>query len=347
MKTFSSVLAILFFLFLVTTFSQCAADKSYPTEGVFWKISGNGLKKPSYLLGTLHRGGAKAITDSIPSIIEKLESAELFCPELDVMSVKFEKPSERSYIPKNKSPLKPWPSDSTYADLLTDAQIKKLLATISSDYADNYLDLFRPIDLYRHIKEENNSKYWSIREIEDDSLREKTYSAYAYSVMTLDEMLIGMARNKKIHIVSLDTMTVQHLINDSINNILPETSYKQEVDLLMHYVENHEELDSLVATVEERILRNYLDQNLTFLCNYFEFFIPVFSSNPYNIKAETIKIIENLYIDYRNNLWMEKIPTLINEKSTFIAVGSAHLCGETGLIHQLRALGYNVERIEK
>ncbi|MGI6048629.1 MAG: TraB/GumN family protein [Petrimonas sp.] len=33
---------------------------------------------------------------------------------------------------------------------------------------------------------------------------------------------------------------------------------------------------------------------------------------------------------------MEKILTLINEKSTFIAVGTLHLCGENGLINRLK-----------
>ena len=45
----------------------------------------------------------------------------------------------------------------------------------------------------------------------------------------------------------------------------------------------------------------------------------------------------------RNKDWMKHIPTYIKNKSTFIAVGAAHLPGEEGLIQLLRDAGYTVE----
>lgn len=49
----------------------------------------------------------------------------------------------------------------------------------------------------------------------------------------------------------------------------------------------------------------------------------------------------------RNNRWIKKIPILIKNKPSFIAVGVAHLIGKTGLINQLRNLGYSVEPIQE
>lgn len=43
---------------------------------------------------------------------------------------------------------------------------------------------------------------------------------------------------------------------------------------------------------------------------------------------------------------MEKTPALINEKSTFIAVGALHLCGDEGLINLLREKGYTVSLVK-
>lgn len=43
---------------------------------------------------------------------------------------------------------------------------------------------------------------------------------------------------------------------------------------------------------------------------------------------------------------MEEIPTLINEKSTFIAIGALHLCGDEGLISLLRKKGYTVRPVK-
>ncbi|WP_314242305.1 TraB/GumN family protein [Empedobacter tilapiae] len=47
----------------------------------------------------------------------------------------------------------------------------------------------------------------------------------------------------------------------------------------------------------------------------------------------------------RNEKWIELIPEIIKSKSTLIAVGSAHLAGEKGLINLLKSKGYKVTAI--
>jgi len=47
----------------------------------------------------------------------------------------------------------------------------------------------------------------------------------------------------------------------------------------------------------------------------------------------------------RNNNWMKILPGMMKEKSSFIAVGAAHLAGEEGLLNQLERLGYQVEPV--
>lgn len=48
----------------------------------------------------------------------------------------------------------------------------------------------------------------------------------------------------------------------------------------------------------------------------------------------------------RNLAWMEKLPDIIKNESTFIAVGCLHLVGEFGLINLLRNEGYKVEPVK-
>ena len=43
---------LFFFIFLIPFLSLSQSNKKYPT--LLWKISGNGIKKPSYLYGTMH-----------------------------------------------------------------------------------------------------------------------------------------------------------------------------------------------------------------------------------------------------------------------------------------------------
>lgn len=44
----------------------------------------------------------------------------------------------------------------------------------------------------------------------------------------------------------------------------------------------------------------------------------------------------------RNSDWVKKLPSILSQGSSFIAVGALHLPGEEGLINQLRKLGYTV-----
>lgn len=50
-------------------------------------------------------------------------------------------------------------------------------------------------------------------------------------------------------------------------------------------------------------------------------------------------------LDDRNNKWMEQLPKLMGEHALFVAVGALHLTGKTGLVEQLRQLGYTVTPI--
>jgi uncharacterized protein YbaP (TraB family) len=47
-------------------------------------------------------------------------------------------------------------------------------------------------------------------------------------------------------------------------------------------------------------------------------------------------------LDDRNKDWMGKLPSLMKEQQTFIAVGALHLSGKSGLIQLLREAGYTV-----
>ena len=49
---------------------------------LLWKVSGNGLEKPSYLLGTMHLAPA-AMIDWIPGMDEALENCEVVIGEKD------------------------------------------------------------------------------------------------------------------------------------------------------------------------------------------------------------------------------------------------------------------------
>lgn len=69
-----------------------------------------------------------------------------------------------------------------------------------------------------------------------------------------------------------------------------------------------------------------------------------------NIK-ESMKIqmgdsITKMLIDERNKNWIKNLHLLVENESTFIAVGIGHLAGKNGILNLLLEKGYKLERLE-
>ena len=66
-----------------------------------------------------------------------------------------------------------------------------------------------------------------------------------------------------------------------------------------------------------------------------------------DMKRDYPKLYQSILVE-RNNNWMPKIEQMFHEEGVeFVLVGAAHLVGDDGLLAQLRALGYEVERLEE
>ncbi len=339
-------LSILFLLICISSllvFSQ-DSNNNLPTKGVFWKISGNGLEKPSYLLGTLHRPEAKAILDTIPEILEVLENVDCLVPEIDTKGINKNLSTQQADSAINEK-FKPWPSDSTYQNLLSKEQYEKLLDVqlMPKDRIEFYVEHYRPISLLNRLKlYSKHSAFPKKENYPTDSLFMEALIAYDDSVMVLDIYLENIARHKyKKETIPLETPEEQvNAIIFGTFKFLRNFSYKDEIDLLMDYVENHAKIDSIGKARMDLFISHYLNQNLENMD------IALYASDSPYILPENKQEFVSLIIDTRNSLWMEKIPDLIQTKSCFIAVGVGHLKNENGLINQLRKLGYSVERIE-
>jgi len=65
--------------------------------------------------------------------------------------------------------------------------------------------------------------------------------------------------------------------------------------------------------------------------------------SPCPMSAEQEAAINN----ERNRRWLEKLPILMADKPSFVAVGCLHLAGEAGILTGLEKLGYTVEAIHR
>lgn len=89
----------------------------------------------------------------------------------------------------------------------------------------------------------------------------------------------------------------------------------------------------LYMQISDNLLKNYKAENLLELQKSF--------TNPVYMSEEATKWL----LTIRNNNWVKKMPEIMQEKSTFFAVGAAHLIGEEGVIQLLRKQGFTVNAI--
>ncbi|TKC12342.1 TraB/GumN family protein [Pedobacter polaris] len=130
----------------------------------------------------------------------------------------------------------------------------------------------------------------------------------------------GNANNKEV--IGLETIEEQ-------GQILFGSSIERQKQMLVNYVK--EEKKNKIAS--EKLYKDYISQNLKATEKTFtklDGFTP----------EEADRLLKN-----RNIKWIEKLPTLMQNKSLFIAVGAGHLVGKDGLIKRLRAQGYTVKPV--
>ena len=123
-------------------------------------------------------------------------------------------------------------------------------------------------------------------------------------------------------------------VDDQIVALFTGTPVPRQAKFLMCVVDN---IDYNV-TQAKQLIDAYYGQNL----EQIEALVNEKMGNDCDNTDEENEIL----ITGRNKAWMKKIPALIAEKPTLIAVGAAHLVGEEGLISLLKAQGYTVEGVK-
>lgn len=212
-----------------------APEKIVPTEkSVFWKISGNGLKKPSYLYGTIHLIPKENF--SIPAVVQNaLGDAKRVAFEIDMKEMTNIRTQmgliTKSFMAGGKT-LKDLLSAEDYALVKAKMEEKGL-----------------PGGMFERIKPMFLSTMFSS---EDD----KGTSAASSGGMTSVEMeLYGISKRKKLESTGLETAAYQMSIFDSIPY---EAQAKMLVDGLRN-VDQHADGEGELDTM----LKLYHDQDIT------------------------------------------------------------------------------------
>lgn len=282
-------------------FAFLAVVFSFSTNAqLFWKVSGNGLSKPSYLFGTHHLIDKEQIKD-FDRILAIAGQTDVVVGEIDMsnmlgMQIKMMK-----------------------AVIMKDSTIKELLC--DSDYVlvDNE---------FKQVMGKGLNKLGKIKPMALSAM----YSVLIYNKLTglkkqpeaVDILFQKKAKKCKKKVIGLETVEQQM---DMLFNSLP---LKVQAAMLVRGVKDKEKGVELLKKLNTAYLAGDLVKIET-LFNEDEDMTPEFN-----------KII----LENRNSNWIGQLSTLLPDKSCFVAVGCGHLVGETGLINQLKKVGYTVEAVE-
>lgn len=280
---------------------------------LLWKISGNGLQKPSFVIGTYHLAPV-SFKDSVPGLKEALEAAEQVYGEIE--EAEMTKPENLQRL----QTVMMLPDGQTLDKLFTAdemTRINNLLTYILGVDMTNPMvagqigrltpgALETQLTLLMYMKK---TPGFNPNEVFDNYFQKtaKTQNKPTGGLETFDfqmqTLFLGksMERQKEELLCLADYRERYEMLTDN----LTKAYFKQDIDAIKKAID--EKLDnSCDATPEE----------------------------------------EEALIYGRNDNWVKLMPEIMKQKATLFAVGAGHLPGDRGVLEQLRKAGYTVEGVK-
>lgn len=284
---------------------------------LLYKISGKGLDKPSYIVGTLHLAPASFV-ESIPGANRILVSVDQVCGEVDMNEINstenMQKMMEAMMLPEGQS----------LSDILTSEEMDKLNA---------YLRKILGVDLTNPMIAEQMGKMTPMSL--GTTLELMTYMKETPGfnpAALIDEYFQKEAIKKGKPIIGLETVDFQ------IQILYKSSTLDRQKEDLFCSIDNEEEYSKLMKEMREA----YFAQNIEELQAVMEQAYDI----PCGDIEETEKEME-LVLYGRNEDWIKKMPAIMSEKSTLFVVGAGHLPGDRGVLKLLKDNGYKVKAVKK
>lgn len=289
------------------------ASVTYSQAQILYRISGKGLKSPSYIVGTYHLAPS-SFADSIPGMRQAVEQTNQVCGELDMMD---------AFKPENTAKLlkaQMLPEGTTLSSLLTAEQLERLNALLLDVMGSNLndetfaaqMDKMTPTALSTTLSLQSYIK--------------RTESFNPMELIDNYFQMLALQNGKAIK--GFETVDFQM-------GILFGESLEKQVNDLMCMVDHFEETDEMV----NRITTAYFSQNLKQIEDAME--------EESKVECGTTDEDEDRLINNRNSNWLEMMPSMMTEQPTLFVVGAGHLCGEKGVLKLLEKAGYTVEGVKE
>lgn len=294
-------------LLVFITLAACAnTSEKAEANSLLWKISGNGLEKPSYLFGTHHLIPLSFI-DSVAGINEAFEATEQTVGELDM--------SKMNEMQMQIMTAAIMPPEYNYETLLNESDFQLLDKTLKELIGFG-------LDQFGRMKPAMLSNLISL------TLYQKYYPNLSGAI-SLDQHFQDEATKRSRPVKSLETP------DDQIFALLGSQTIERQAEMLACMINHPDMLKKQI----DKLQTAYMDQDLRALNALYEEELP---DDPCPTTPEEKDVLNK----NRNEKWLTILPAIMQERSSFIAVGSLHLVGEDGLIEGLKKLGYKVEAVK-
>ena len=291
-------ISLIFVLVLIALVSQAQ---------LLWKVSGNGLGRPSYIFGTHHMAPS--------TMIDQIKGLDVAIAGCDIVVGEIEK-------------------DSLMA---TNVQARMAQAMIAP--LDSTLDkLLSPSDY--DLVEKVFNKYFSTMGVK---LRQmNTLKPNAISTQMQAMQAIKYFPNFNAN--SLIDVAVQARANEAGRPSAGLESVDEQINLLFNgpLEEQAKALletckqDDLFQVQSAALADAYMEQNLDKLHQIM---------TDTSMGGDSEEMMDALIYN-RNCAWVSKLKVMMPERACLVCVGAGHLPGDQGLLQLLRNEGYNVEPVQ-
>jgi uncharacterized protein YbaP (TraB family) len=300
-----------YFLYLILfyhSFNQADAQvpQGNPQSKLLWKISGKGLTKNSYLYGTMHVRD-KRVFNLSDSVLLKIKECEYFSLEIH--------PDSMIKYALDGYPEKESDTTNYLRKQLTSEEYKQLDKKLKAETGLSISSL-------------KNKSFQGVFEILSRPLYRKTdketfLDAFLYRVALQEEKKITGIEDARQH---LDEFHRHYRYPETARDVSQDSISKSETEAIRWYL-----LNDQLSREQTKLMTLYTEGDPEK--------IYTFSVNHLGKEQKKSLLTRNLQM-------ADSISSLVNTGSAFVAVGAAHLGGDSGLVSLLRKKGYTLTPVK-
>lgn len=280
---------------------------------LLYRISGNDLDKPSYIVGTYHLAPA-SFADSIPGAKAALDEVGQVCGEVDMAEMQ-----SMAGLQKVMAAMM-LPDGQSLSDILTKEQLDKLNAFMMETLGTDLNNPMVAAQLGKMTPVAISTQLQMVQYM-------KMTPGFNPTEM-IDSYFQNAARAAGKSVIGFETVDFQ------ISVLYTGTSIERQKEQLMCMLDNQEYNFMIMKNVTEA----YFSQDMEKICEVTE--------EKLGNSCDTTPEEDEAMIYGRNADWAEKMPEIMSSESTLFVVGAAHLPGERGVIELLKNKGYLVEPVK-